>query len=112
MSSELSCLFCKNDDGITLFNKETFKKCSDVLRVRVAYKFKYNEVILPTTLDGISGYHTTCYKTFTALKRKYIDNFSELVKSQQSTSEYINFYTTFSIINIKKYYIYKSNTRN
>ncbi|XP_077262565.1 uncharacterized protein LOC143897631 [Temnothorax americanus] len=87
MSSEQKCVFCNNsisETKITLFNNKILEKCKKILKIRVTYKLKYNELILPTTPDKINGYHGNCYSNFTAIKRKYVDNYSELVKLQQS----------------------------
>ncbi|XP_031777464.1 uncharacterized protein LOC107981714 [Nasonia vitripennis] len=85
MSAELKGVFCNNSSKakIILFNDTILEKCK-ILKIRVTYKLKYKELILPTTSDQTNGYHANCYSNFTAIKKKYIEMFSELVKSQQS----------------------------
>jgi len=57
MSSVKKCVFCCGDadSKIILFKQDTLKKCIDISKVRVAYKFKYKEIVLPATPDEISG---------------------------------------------------------
>lgn len=119
MTSVTKCVFCCDnaDTKIILFKEDILQKCTDILKVRVAYKFKYayNDV-LPATPDEINGYHTTCYKTFTAIKQKYVDKYNDSLKSQQPanpTSEsetlssihgkYAIFYINFFCYNLKAF---------
>lgn len=114
MSSKQKCILCDNssETKITLFNEKILGKYREFFKIRVTYKLKYNELILPTTPDKNNGYHGNYYSNFTAIKRKYVDKYSELVKLQQSgntipepdPNKYINslsihyfFYYTFSI---------------
>ena len=72
MSTELKCAFCtlQNDENVHLFSEETLNKCQSILRLRKVHNLKYKNVILPREIYD-SGYHRTCYKTFTALKKKF-----------------------------------------
>lgn len=83
---ELKCVFCdtKKTDKLLLFSEETMSKCKKILRLRKFHKLKYNDTILPDELYD-SAYHSCCYKTFTALKRKFLStDIEKKVPSQPS----------------------------
>lgn len=61
------------NDEIIVFTEETLHKCHEKQLIRQQIqkkKSKYGDIVLPERPDGISGYHRTCYKLFTALKVK------------------------------------------
>lgn len=37
------------------------------IRQNATKRSKYGQIVLPTEIDGIFGYHSSCYKTFTAI---------------------------------------------
>ncbi|KAL4702648.1 hypothetical protein ACJJTC_016455 [Scirpophaga incertulas] len=76
MSSEkLSCVICnKNDDKVIAFVEKTLNKSHEVLEIRKHHELKYNNVVLPVIPNLTDGYHTSCYKIFLALMKKYYDN--------------------------------------
>ncbi|GFW45370.1 uncharacterized protein TNCV_4734771 [Trichonephila clavipes] len=74
MSSEINkvqCVFCtiSKTEKLLIFSKETLVKCRNILRLRKLHNLKYNDIILPEDIFD-AGYHSSCYKTFTALKKK------------------------------------------
>ena len=99
MSAAKKCVFCcgNADPEIILFKEVTLSKCVDILKVPVAYNLKYKETVLPATPDKINGYHLNCYRSFTALKQKYIEQYNALLKSQQSSNSTLESETLSSI---------------
>lgn len=91
MSSEkekVKCVFCATvkDEQLNLFSEDSIEKCRNILRLRKFHNLKYKDVILPDEIFD-SAYHRSCYKTFTALKKKFFStNVTEKVSSQSSTS--------------------------
>ncbi|KAK0179363.1 hypothetical protein PV327_005121 [Microctonus hyperodae] len=86
LGPSLTCIFCKQShDKIILFSNETFKKCSSILKQRKIHNLKFKDVVLPDDLYD-SGYHRECYKSFTALPRKYYAPISEKQKNDQKTN--------------------------
>lgn len=69
------CVICGKyrDDKLALFTEQTLEKCKSVLSVRNAHNLKYRGLCLPTAVDEISGYHSGCYRNFTAVAKKYFD---------------------------------------
>lgn len=85
MSSEkLSCVICKkSDDKVIAFVEKTLNKSHEVLEIRKYHGLKYNNVVLPVIPNLTDGYHTSCYKNFLALMKKYYDN--AVIRSNVST---------------------------
>lgn len=69
----MECTFCKKThDQLVLFSNDTLKKSKLVLKQRLIHNLKYKDVVLPIPDDLYeSGYHRECYKSFTALPKKY-----------------------------------------
>lgn len=73
--SDLSCVFCKEttiEKGKKI-TEETLKKCKEVAeyrskKQRVSRKSIYSEIELPRGIDTDIGYHSACYKNFTAVR--------------------------------------------
>ncbi len=42
------------------------KKCHDIYQARAGTTSKWSKISLPSELDGVSGYHVKCYKSYTA----------------------------------------------
>lgn len=85
---ELKCVFCDTvkTEKLQLFSEVTVSKCKTILRLRKFHNLKYKDVILPDDIYD-SAYHSSCYKTFTALKRHFLStNVRENDSSQPSTS--------------------------
>lgn len=61
-------------------------KCRDVLQVRRNNMFKYSDIQLPRELNATDGYHASCYRTFTALGKKYFTSRKYSTDSTPSTS--------------------------
>ena len=91
MSNEkekLKCVFCSavKTDKLILFSEETMSKCRKILRLRKLHDLKYKDIILPDEMFD-AAYHSSCYKTFTALKRKFFStDVQKKLPSQPSTS--------------------------
>lgn len=70
---KLKCTFCnKSNDKLMLFSWETLNKSKIILKQRIIHNLKYKEVLLPMPDDLYdSAYHRECYKSFTALPKKY-----------------------------------------
>ncbi|XP_031327663.1 uncharacterized protein LOC116159137 [Photinus pyralis] len=73
--SDLSCVFCKETtiEKGKKFTEETLKKCKEVAEYRskkhrVSRKSIYSEIELPRGVDTDIGYHSACYKNFTAVR--------------------------------------------
>lgn len=65
------------------FVEKTLKKSQEVLQIRKHHKLKYNDIVLPAIPNLTDGYHTSCYKNFIALMKKYIEN--TVIESNVST---------------------------
>lgn len=89
MSSKLKCVFCAKikDDEVRLFSEDTLKKCRFILRQRKLYKLKYQNTVLRNDIYE-SGYHSSCYSSFIALKKNFFETSKniDLSNNQQSTS--------------------------
>ncbi|KAK0176842.1 hypothetical protein PV328_000944 [Microctonus aethiopoides] len=83
---KMKCVFCKgHEDKIILFVSDKLKKCQEVLSIRVKYKLKYSDIVLPTQINNTDGYHRQCYSSFTALMTKYRGLLSEADCTSNST---------------------------
>ena len=74
MASRLHCFFSHKhpkDTKIVQFTEEKFAKCLEILQIKKKYQLVYSDVILPAKLSGLEGYHSGCYRRFTALAQKY-----------------------------------------
>ncbi|KAK0177228.1 hypothetical protein PV328_001304 [Microctonus aethiopoides] len=61
-------------------------KCRKILRLRKFHKLKNKDIVLPDEMFD-SAYHSSCYKTFTVLKRHFFStDVKKKVPSQPSTS--------------------------
>lgn len=88
------CVICnRNNEKVLLFEEKTLQKCKNVKKIRFANGLKYRDVDIPLAVSAERGYHPKCYKSFTALMKKYIqtniiEEFSTTssVSSQPSTS--------------------------
>lgn len=77
MASSFNCAFCgSSDENLILFSDDTLKKCRNILLARKKHNLKHKDVVLP--VDSLeSGYHRQCYKSFTALMKKYMSQTSQ-----------------------------------
>lgn len=83
MSSKLECVFCakEKDDKVHLFSEEAMKKCRLILRKRKFHNLKYQDIVLPSDIYD-SGYHSSCYRSFTALKKNFFETSENVVPSE------------------------------
>lgn len=54
--------------SVILFKETTLQKCHDVYAARSKMNSKWSKVVLPKVLDDINGYHSLCYRRFTAVE--------------------------------------------
>ena len=71
------------DSNIKPFNESSLEKCRSILEVRKLQNLKYSTVTLPSTVDLIQGYHTSCYRRFVALSKAHRINI-ETTKMESS----------------------------
>ena len=90
MSSNLSCVFkCEAVSGkIIKFTEENLQQCREKLRIRVALKMKYNDIVFPDCVDDVSGYHSGCRKNFLAVPKKYIEKYERLRNKSTEVNAY------------------------
>lgn len=85
---KVKCVFCANvkTEKLLIFSEEIMAKCRKILRLRKLHKLKYKEIILPDEIFDCA-YHSSCYKTFTALKKKFFStDITKKFSSQSSIS--------------------------
>lgn len=84
---KVQCVFCgtSKSEKLLIFSEETMAKCQKILRLRKFHKLKYNDINLPKEIFD-SGYHSSCYKTFTALKKIFFSTDANKKVPLQSTS--------------------------
>lgn len=63
----------KVSEEIKLFGAETFKKCQLALCCRRKYNLKFSDIQFPHQDYQHLGYHTSCYRKITAIKKDKID---------------------------------------
>lgn len=90
MSSDkekVKCVFCATakTEKLLIFSKAIMEKCVKILRLRKLHNLKYNDIILPEEIFD-SGYHSSCYKAFTALKKKFFSTDADKKVLLQNTS--------------------------
>lgn len=56
--------------SLKLFTQETLDKCKLISCVRKRLSLKHGLYTIPNTPDVIHGYHSTCYRQYTAIKKK------------------------------------------
>ena len=52
-----------------MFNEKSLLKCSDALKTRKHLGIKYSDFELPSSVNGESGFHISCYPRFNALSQ-------------------------------------------
>lgn len=59
------------DEEIVPFVEATLKTCQDAKAIREQHikNSKFNVIVLPTEIDGVMGYHPSCYKYYRAIYR-------------------------------------------
>lgn len=65
---------------IILFNETTIQKCREKrdVRLRLNIKSKFNNIALPDEINGTTGYHSTCYKSYCAVGLPKVDSSSSI----------------------------------
>lgn len=77
-SRQACCIHLEDGGGkgadVKQFTGETFKKCQLALSCRRKFNMKYADIQFPYQQDfSLLGYHSSCYRRFTAIKKKYMD---------------------------------------
>lgn len=71
---ELYCFVCKKKprgQTIVKFDQKKFLTCKDILAIKKEKNLVYGNLLLPDVLTDSEGYHSGCYRKFTALAKKY-----------------------------------------
>lgn len=74
MDSRLYCFVCRKkpkNESIVQLTEDKFQKCLEILEIKKKHQLVYSDVVLPSQLSELVGYHSGCYKRFTALSQKY-----------------------------------------
>lgn len=74
-------------ENVKLFTQETLDKSRHVLAARKKNSMLYREVKLPSVPNLIDGYHTHCYRKFTAIKNDKLKDISKADIQTIITSE-------------------------
>lgn len=62
-----TCVLCAtSSDKVILFKQSTLQKCHEIFKARSGSRSKWSNVKLPSVIDSLSGYHTSCYRNYTA----------------------------------------------
>lgn len=71
-SSVVKCRIraCATQHKIIPFTPKSLAVCQHISQIRMKYQLKYSDIDL-SSLASIDGYHSQCYKIFTALKANY-----------------------------------------
>jgi phosphorylcholine metabolism protein LicD len=83
----LKYIFCDDDEDVKKFTVEMLEKCREK---SVVYKFRnkstYSDIVIPDVVNENTGYHTACYKKYTAVGTKEVQSAIEkqlAIESQQ-----------------------------
>lgn len=63
-------------ENIIPFTDETLKHCvkkKELREKKKKKKSKYDIIVLPEKVDGISGYHASCYRYFCSIQEKAVN---------------------------------------
>lgn len=77
---------------IILFNETTIQKCREKkdIRSRLNRKSKFSNIILPDEIDGTTGYHSGCYKSYCAVGFPKASSSSSIESSVSTAGETAN----------------------
>ncbi|XP_031359194.1 uncharacterized protein LOC116182796 [Photinus pyralis] len=79
-----TCFLCRLKKGNILpFNPATITNVSRMLRFRKKKKYKYHDINIPDIGQQNVGYHPECKAKFMVLKKKYKDEFEEILKMDE-----------------------------
>ncbi|CAG5073423.1 Protein of unknown function [Cotesia congregata] len=68
------CFICKKrTDKIIVFSEETLQKYKNILKIRQDNNLHYSDVELPENVTQTDGYHSQCYRPFSALMKYQIE---------------------------------------
>ena len=59
----------ESKEHITLFNEKSLLKCSEALKKMRCLGIKYSDFELPSSVDGESGFHISCYRRYNGLSQ-------------------------------------------
>lgn len=83
-----------SNEKVIPFNDKTLRTCNQKREIRRQTQkkaSKYDSIVLPEHPDGVSGYHSTCYKSYTSAvvkKSNSADDTSHPLTLPPSTSTY------------------------
>lgn len=64
---------CESKENIIPFTEATLQRCTEKKELRERArkkKSKYDVIVLPGKVDGVSGYHASCYRYFCSISEK------------------------------------------
>ena len=65
------CLFCDSKKSkINFFKENTLEKCKKIAYIRKQHNLADGNIIFPFRVSDFEGYHSDCYRRFTALSPK------------------------------------------
>jgi hypothetical protein len=70
-----------SDRQILKFSTNILSKCEHLLRYKIFKKQNKQAVILPKTIDSESGYHSVCYKNYSAVPKELLKIFEDQVSA-------------------------------
>ena len=72
---EKKCVICKNpkDESLKFFNEAMFNKAKRFLIAHQRHHLRHENVVLPESLsENECCYHSSCYRSFIAVQKKYL----------------------------------------
>ena len=77
-----------NDGKILLFKEESLRKSQCILEIRKQNNLEYTAVILPESIESITGYHLLCYRKCTALSKSQQDKLQEMIEMKEKEKSF------------------------
>lgn len=69
-----------------VFTPKTLEKCKFISCVRKKLSLKYNLIFIPDNSSNFYGYHSSCYRLYTAVKQTAIEKYNNLPEEMPSKS--------------------------
>ena len=85
----LCCLLvgCKAKGKVNCFNDSTLKYCKEISNHRKRYLLKYMEIVIPSEIDNVHGFHLKCYRKYVGLSEKHRKLFTGDKENTPNTPE-------------------------
>ncbi|XP_026744139.1 uncharacterized protein LOC113505561 [Trichoplusia ni] len=74
----MQCFLCEKSRNVIKFTDDRLEKCYRMLAYRKKKHFKYQDIILPKSLQ-YKGYHMLCYNRFLVLKRENRKEYESMI---------------------------------